>query len=91
VSEIKCSESELDRVVRQLDEGDFDGLYCPGECACERGDLMPCGIGEEELYDCKPGYKHFDPRPGHKEFDDWAIFARKEEPSTDEWETINYG
>ena len=36
-----------------LDEHGYDGLYCD-ECACEKGDLAPCGqIG----LDCMPGYK----------------------------------
>lgn len=32
----------------------FDGLYSPGECACELGDLMPCGTPQ---CGCKAGYR----------------------------------
>lgn len=33
----------------------YDGLYNPGVCACEIGNLMPCG--EPDVNDCMPGYK----------------------------------
>jgi len=32
----------------------FDGLFSPSECACEIGDLAPCG---EIQHDCQAGYK----------------------------------
>lgn len=39
----------------ELKKDGYDGLYCPeGNCACELGDLHPCGEYTEE---CKPGYK----------------------------------
>jgi hypothetical protein len=42
-------------VVRWLTARGFDGLYnVGGSCACEVGDLFPCG--EREL-GCKPGVK----------------------------------
>lgn len=37
-----------------LNENEFDGLYQPGECACEKSDLAPCG---DMLLDCMAGYK----------------------------------
>ncbi len=37
-----------------LNENEFDGLYQPGECACEKSDLAPCG---ETPLDCMVGYK----------------------------------
>ncbi len=42
-------------VKKYLEENGFDGLYEPGECACEINDLFPCGEGS--LVHCKPGYK----------------------------------
>jgi hypothetical protein len=34
----------------------YDGLWSPaGECACLLADLAPCG--QEELSECKPGYR----------------------------------
>ncbi len=42
-------------IVRDyLNENEFDGLYQPGECACEKSDLAPCG---ETPLDCMVGYK----------------------------------
>ena len=81
--------SPLQELVSHLEENGHDGLYCPGECACEKGDLVPCG--EEDIPECLPGYKYLDPRPGHKEFGDWAIFGKKGEPTIEEWEEISYG
>ena len=66
----------------------YDGLYVPGTCACDFEDPYPCGSGP--TFDCKPGYKHFDPRPEHKRLGDWGIFGKKEEPSFDEWDTVGY-
>ncbi len=40
--------------ARQLRKAGYDGLYHPGECACEVDDLYPCG---ERHPDCRPGYK----------------------------------
>jgi hypothetical protein len=42
-------------VAFALKQEGFDGLGCL-ECACEIGDLAPCGnIG----HDCEAGYKHW--------------------------------
>ena len=40
-----------------LAERGFDGLYCPGECACEISDLFPCSE-PSSLRECHPGYKY---------------------------------
>lgn len=46
---------KIETLNRVLKNKGFDGLYCSeGECACEIGDLNPCGEYSE---DCKPGYK----------------------------------
>ena len=37
-----------------LERNDYDGLYQSGECACEIGELCPCG---EPCPDCQAGYK----------------------------------
>jgi len=37
-----------------LRKNGFDGLYQPGECGCEIGELCPCG---EPAPDCQAGYK----------------------------------
>jgi len=37
-----------------LTDNDFDGLYNPGECACLKDDLFPCGEPSEW---CEAGYK----------------------------------
>ena len=59
----------------------YDGLYCPeGQCACELGDLCPCG---EDPVDCKPGYKRTydqlsDEMKKHSDPDcDWFIVGEK--------------
>jgi len=46
---------KIETLDEELKRDGFDGLYCSeGECACEIGDLNPCGEYSEE---CKPGYK----------------------------------
>ena len=46
----------------------YDGLYDPGTCACELGDLMPCG--SEGAFSCLPGYRS----PCNCNFeDDWPF------------------
>jgi hypothetical protein len=44
----------LEIVRLYLVEHGYDGLYEPGECACQVGDLMPCG---EYAGCCRPGYR----------------------------------
>jgi hypothetical protein len=36
----------------------YDGLYDECHCACEIGDLRPCGLSISETLSCKPGYMH---------------------------------
>jgi len=46
---------EIKTLSLDLEIKGYDGLYCSeGECACEIGDLCPCGEYSE---DCNPGYK----------------------------------
>ncbi len=40
---------------KHIEAEGFDGLYAPGECACERGDLFTCGDGP--YAECCYGYK----------------------------------
>jgi hypothetical protein len=42
---------------KTLKEKGYDGLYYPGACACEIGDLRPCGSTIEDTLECKPGYR----------------------------------
>jgi hypothetical protein len=41
-------------VAWYLDVHGYDGLYQPGECSCDKGDLWPCGGNFEG---CAPGVK----------------------------------
>ena len=85
---------EKERVVGRLDLEGFDGLYCPAECACDKGDIAPCSETEPDddgwINGCSPGYKHHDPRPGHKEFGDWAMSHSREPMTDDDWDNIAY-
>lgn len=69
----------------KLEQGGFGGLYVPGQCACIKDDIAPCGSCEPDdagwINGCEPGYRHDDPRPGHK--GEWAIGCSKT-PMTDE-------
>ena len=49
----------------KLKAAGYDGLYYPGECACELDNLFPCGEGGE---DCLPGYKHSCTKPSAVEW-----------------------
>jgi len=40
-------------IEKWIEENGFDGLYSPGNCGCEKSDLMPC---DEYHSDCEPGY-----------------------------------
>lgn len=40
-------------VEKYLETNGYDGLFSPYECACKRGDLMPC---ESDVSSCEPGY-----------------------------------
>jgi len=45
----------IKEIVQQyLVDNDYDGLFFPGECACLKENLFPCGSGFEE---CTAGYK----------------------------------
>ncbi len=45
-----------DIVEMQLKTLGYDGLYSVwGDCACEIGDLVPCG---EDFSTCMPGYRY---------------------------------
>jgi hypothetical protein len=41
-------------ITEYLEQHKFDGLYQPGECACLKDDLAPCGQVDNE---CEPGYR----------------------------------
>ena len=72
-----------------LEKNGYGGLLnFEGGCGCESADLCPCGIEKEERDECTPGYKHKDPRTEHA--GDYAIWAKKETPSLDQWESIRY-
>ena len=64
-----------------LENKGYDGLYCPGLCACEKGDLSP---GSCLSNDCKPGYKHTHTKDGTW----WIIHATKSFVSDEEIESI---
>ena len=56
----------------------YDGLFQPGECACKKDDLYPCG---EVLHDCQPGYlKPAKDCPVH----DWHIGPRNSDDACGE-------
>jgi hypothetical protein len=56
----------LEIVRSYLEQNGYDGLYDPGECACLKDDLAPCGqIG----HSCEPGYQY----AGHDPDYDWMI------------------
>lgn len=58
---------DLQEFIKEcLIEKGYDGLYCPGECACENDDLFPCGE-PSSLRECHPGYKY--PASEESEFD----------------------
>lgn len=44
----------LDIVTNYLKDNGYEGLTRDAECACELGDLAPCG---EDISHCEPGYK----------------------------------
>ena len=70
----------LARIAVKLEAGGFTGLYAPGCCACELGDLAPCGSVEEHddgwINGCRPGHKHVDPRSG-----EFMLTASKDTPT----------
>jgi len=44
-----------DVVAAHLKQCGYDGLFCPGECACQIDDLAPCE--SSSFITCEPGYK----------------------------------
>lgn len=79
---------KIDEVKVRLVAAGYDGLYCPGECACALDDLAPCGErhkedGEEWINGCEAGYKHVDPR---SKFEDWVLSGSKDAPTPDEFD-----
>jgi hypothetical protein len=81
-------------VEMRLDRGGFTGLFYPGECACERSNLAPCGEYRHDkggfINGCKPGFKHLDPRPEHSKFFDFGVFEHKEPPTAEQWDELSY-
>jgi hypothetical protein len=51
----------VEQIVKEyLQENEFDGLFCPGECACSLKDgLFQCGNGD--CRECQAGYRKEDP------------------------------
>lgn len=66
---------DLEEVEKYLIEHGFDGLFCPGECACLARDLAPCGLGLDEKCECEAGYL----TDGQKEGYDWMICRRADD------------
>lgn len=60
----------IDIVSEYLEKNGFDGLFLPGDCACLKDDLAPCG---EALGSCEAGYKTDSPEncPG-----DWHVGSK---------------
>jgi hypothetical protein len=48
--------SLIDFIKECLAEKGYGGLYYHGECACEIGNIFPCGKSAN-LLECRPGYK----------------------------------
>ena len=57
-------------IAEYLEQNKYDGLYQPGECACLKDDLAPCGQVENG---CEPGHKT--DAPGNCP-SDWHIGAK---------------
>ena len=70
-------------VEKHLKENGFDGLFCPGECACMLEDLFCCG--SDQCSECEPGYYRDDVTP---EFE-FTIGLKKTADGTDETDTTD--
>lgn len=65
---------KIKEIIKEyLNNNGYDGLFCPGECACKKDDLMPC---DEYMMDCEPGYL-IEKKCADAEYD-WYIGAKKE-------------
>ncbi len=79
-------------VVQVLNAEGYDGLYnADNSCACELGDLAPCG---EMQPDCRTGYKHvitaedidsgrfdhFDAPPSMEDIGRYWVIVRERDP-----------
>lgn len=60
----------IEIVQGYLEQNGYDGLFYPGECACRKSDLAPCGNINEQ---CQPGY--LQPCPESCGEHDWHINA----------------
>ena len=85
---MKPTEKIVSFVTAKLVMNGFGGLYFPGECGCEVGDLAHCGRvehteGEPYMNGCCAGYKHVDPR---SKFGDFVITATPVPPTDEEFD-----
>lgn len=76
------------QIVRErLEAKGFTGLYVAGECACELGDLAPCGCTEEDedgyINGCEPGHVIRDPS---RRTDDWMVSGRVKSMTQEEFD-----
>ena len=79
-------EDVYDIVCDWLESHGYDGLYCPGECACKLSDLAPCS---EMSQDCQPGYvvgctSECDHFIDEYEEGDWHVQGTKPAPTGEE-------
>ncbi len=74
----------------KLERAGFDGLYVPGECACLKEDLAPCGSCDSDdagwINGCEPGKRYNDPRPGHQ--GEWAVSSSVTPMTAEDFEAI---
>ena len=69
-------------VIEYLKENGFDGLFEPGECACEIEDLAP-HCGSDSFLKCQPGYKTNEAPDDNSEF---AFMMGSEKPTKEDIE-----
>lgn len=69
-------------IEKHARDNGYDGLFCPGECACEIGDLAPCGGEADCVLSCEFGYKSkCNENCSYHSDCDWHIGPTKEEES----------
>lgn len=82
--------STLQTIKLKLDQCGFDGLYVPGECACLKNDIAPCGSCDPDdagwINGCEPGHRHDDSRPGHE--GEWVIGGSKSPMTAEDFDAI---